>query len=107
MSDNKFSRFFSGKGYYIALTLCAAAIGIMSYVYYSGQEEPAVQTANAPVSIAGTVALPTASTVPSEPATQPTAGKLATCAPVEGEGLPQGAPDWGVRVKPQTLGLQL
>ena len=59
MSENKFDRFFSGKGYYIALTLCAAAIGIMSYVYYSGQEEPAVQTANAPVSVVGTVALPT------------------------------------------------
>ena len=59
MSDNKFSRFFSGKGYYIALTLCAAAIGIMSYVYYSGQEQEAVQTANAPVSIVGTVSLPT------------------------------------------------
>lgn len=89
MSDNKFSRFFSGKGYYIALTLCAAAIGIMSYVYYSGQEQEAVQTANAPVSIVGTVSLPTGSTAPSESsaATQPTAGKLSTCAPVEGEVL--------------------
>lgn len=89
MSDNKFGRFFSGKGYYIALTLCAAAIGIMSYVYYSGQEQEAVQTANAPVSIVGTVSLPTGSTAPSESAaaTQPTAGKLSTCAPVEGEVL--------------------
>ena len=89
MSDNKFSRFFSGKGYYIALTLCAAAIGIMSYVYYSGQEQEAVQTANAPVSIVGTVSLPTGSTAPSESATatQPTAVKLSTCAPVEGEVL--------------------
>ena len=89
MSDNKFGRFFSGKGYYIALTLCAAAIGIMSYVYYSGQEKEAVQTANAPVSIVGTVSLPTGSTAPSESAaaTQPTAGKLSTCAPVEGEVL--------------------
>ena len=89
MSDNKFSRFFSGKGYYIALTLCAAAIGIMSYVYYSGQEQEAVQTANAPVSIVGTVSLPTRDAEPSESAeaTQPTAGKLSTCAPVEGEVL--------------------
>ena len=89
MSDNKFGRFFSGKGYYIALTLCAAAIGIMSYVYYSGQEKEAVQTANAPVSIVGTVSLPTRGTEPSESAeaTQPTAGKLSTCAPVEGEVL--------------------
>ena len=89
MSDNKFSRFFSGRGYYIALTLCAAAIGIMSYVYYSGQEQEAVQTANAPVSIVGTVSLPTRDAEPSESAeaTQPTAGKLSTCAPVEGEVL--------------------
>ena len=89
MSDNKFGRFFSGKGYYIALTLCAAAIGIMSYVYYSGQEQEAVQTANAPVSIVGTVSLPTRDAEPSETAeaTQPTAGKLSTCAPVEGEVL--------------------
>ena len=89
MSDNKFGRFFSGRGYYIALTLCAAAIGIMSYVYYSGQEQEAVQTANAPVSIVGTVSLPTRDAEPGESAeaTQPTAGKLSTCAPVEGEVL--------------------
>ncbi len=89
MSDNKHGRIFGGKGYYIALALCAAAIGIMSYVYYSGQEDPAVQTANAPVSITGTVSLPTTGTAPSESAeaTAPTAGKLATCAPVDGEVL--------------------
>ncbi len=35
MSDNKnYSRGVYGKGYYIALILCAAAIGITSYVYY-------------------------------------------------------------------------
>ena len=34
MSDNKNSRGIYGKGYYIALILCAAAIGITSYVYY-------------------------------------------------------------------------
>ena len=85
---SKQKKFFNGKGYYIALTLCAAAIGIMSYVYYSGQEQEAVQTANAPVSIVGTVSLPTRGTEPSESAaTQPTAGKLSTCAPVEGEVL--------------------
>ena len=88
MSDNKFGRFFSGKGYYIALTVCAAAIGIMSYVYYSGRAEPVVQTANAPASIVGTVSLPTRGPEPSESAqTQPTAGKMATCAPVDGQVL--------------------
>ena len=35
MSDNKhFGRGFAGKGYYIALILCAAAIGITGYLYY-------------------------------------------------------------------------
>ena len=89
MSDNKHGRVFGGKGYYIALVLCAAAIGITSYVYYSGQEDPAVQTANAPVSITGTVSLPTSAATPSESGetAEPTTGKLATCAPVDGEVL--------------------
>ena len=88
MSDNKRGRGFGGKGYYIALVLCAAAIGITSYVYNSGREEPALQTANAPASITGTVTLPTApSTAPATDAPEPTAGKLATQAPVKGEVL--------------------
>ena len=89
MSDKKHGRGFGGKGYYIALVLCAAAIGITSYVYRGGQEDPQVQAANAPVSITDTVTLPTAppkSGETTEP-TQPTAGKLSVCAPVEGEVL--------------------
>ena len=39
MSDNKNSRRgVFGKGYYIALILCAAAIGITSYVYHRNEE---------------------------------------------------------------------
>ena len=39
MSDNKRTGFgLNGKGYYIALILCAAAIGITSYVYYRNDE---------------------------------------------------------------------
>ena len=93
MSDNKHGRVFGGKGYYIALVLCAAAIGIMSYVYYTGQEDPAVQTANIPGTVTGTVTLPTSGTTPTNQtdpgssSTQPTAGKLSVCAPVEGEVL--------------------
>ena len=88
MSDKKHSR-LGGRGYYIALGLCAAAIGIMSYVYYAGQSEPAVQTANAPASLVDTVTPATAgaSPAPSADATEPTAGKLATRAPVQGEVL--------------------
>ena len=88
MSENKHGR--SGvRGYYIGLLLCAAAIGITSYVYNAGREEPAVQTANTPVSITGEASLPTRGTTPPESTTasQPTAGKLKTCMPVQGEVL--------------------
>ena len=40
MSDNKRSGGFAGKGYYIALILCAAAIGITGYLYYQSAEQP-------------------------------------------------------------------
>ena len=89
MSDNKHGRGFGGKGYYIALVLCAAAIGITSYVYSSGREDDAVQAANVPVSITEAADLPiagTAATAPAETAA-PTAGRLATQAPVQGEVL--------------------
>ena len=42
MSDNKRSGSFAGKGYYIALILCAAAIGITGYVYQKNAPEPQV-----------------------------------------------------------------
>ena len=43
MSNNKkYGKGFLGKGYYIALILCAVAIGITGYVYYQNtrEEEP-------------------------------------------------------------------
>ena len=89
MSENKHGRSVGGRGYYIALILCAAAIGITSYVYNAGREEPAVQTANTPVSITGEAKLPTRDTTPAEStaAAEPTAGKLKTCMPLQGEVL--------------------
>ena len=56
MSENNFKR-HTGKGYYIALVLCAAAIGITSYVYYRNEDAvtgleasaPAQQQADIPV----------------------------------------------------------
>ena len=43
--NKKFSGKFSAKGYYIALILCAAAIGISGYLYYRNitQENPQLQ----------------------------------------------------------------
>ena len=87
MRENK--RPFNGRGYYIGLVLCAAAVGILSYVYSSSGKEPEVQAANAPVSITDTADLPAAVKQPdgTSRATEPTAGKLSVCAPVDGEVL--------------------
>ena len=41
MQNKKFGKLLSGKGYYIALILCAVAIGISGYLYYQNvSEEP-------------------------------------------------------------------
>ena len=40
MSKKKFSGSISGKGYYIALVLCAAAIGISGFLYYRNADKP-------------------------------------------------------------------
>ena len=107
MSDNKHTgRSFNGKGYYIALILCAAAIGISGYLYSRNnnqteqtlllQEEPQVEQevlgtmgtealeaiATQPAATEGTAP---AATQPATQATQP--GKLKTAAPVSGQTL--------------------
>ena len=43
MSKRKFSGNVSGKGYYIALILCAAAIGITGYLYYRNADKDTTQ----------------------------------------------------------------
>ena len=98
MSNKNNHRFFSGKGYYIALILCAAAIGISGYVYYNstadaepdpGLDTPVIATDAGQVSV-NKPAKPTESTQPTDAAV-PTAGKMTTCAPVEGEVLAEYA----------------
>ena len=42
MRNKKTSFSFKGKGYYIALILCAVAIGISGYLYYDNTQEPAI-----------------------------------------------------------------
>ncbi len=53
MSNNKFTGSFANKGYYIALILCAAAIGISGYLYYRNltNEDPTVQDPTANVDV--------------------------------------------------------
>ena len=46
MSKKKFSGNISGKGYYIALILCAVAIGITGYVYYRNTSKEPEQLQN-------------------------------------------------------------
>ena len=91
MSNQK--KHFSARGYYIALVLCAAAIGISGYLYYRGTGEEArpaaaeqvQQESNVPV-----VATKPGAVLPTEPevpqTTQAPEGKPArTAAPVDGE----------------------
>lgn len=100
MSDNKRSR-RGGQGYYIALILCAAAIGITGYVTYKNANpaQPVSQTETAPeVPALGAQAedvpviatQPPKSTTGTAPAatTPPTVKKeLQTMSPVEGESI--------------------
>ena len=94
MSDNKHShRSVLGKGYYIALILCAAAIGITSYVINRNTQpdnlEQEVLEASAPLD-ADVAAIATQPTVPAPTAdsgeTQaPQPRTLTTASPVAGQ----------------------
>ena len=94
MSNQKSGRSFGGKGYYIALVLCAVAIGISGYVFYhntAGQpvEEDTQVLATDP-STDVQLARPDQTTeemtpAQTEKATIPTAGKLSVCMPVQGQ----------------------
>ena len=70
MSNNNKGGVF-GKGYYIALILCATAIGISGYVYYRNANETEVQlqepVADAIVSIPPEQDLPVVVTQPAQP----------------------------------------
>ncbi len=97
MSNKKFT---NGKGYYIALALCAVAIGVSGYLYYSHANEDDIQLNNPDVTVDQTVPggendLPVVATQPQQDASQPTntttppatvtRKPLQTAAPVEGE----------------------
>lgn len=108
MSDNKRNSNAAGKGYYIALILCAFAIGITSYVYYRNDKElekASLQETQEEL-IVGTMAaedIPVLATQP--PATKPSSTQppaaatvpptqprsLKTAAPVSGEAITEYA----------------
>ena len=73
MSKGKFTGNISGKGYYIALILCAFAIGISGYVYYRSNQEKTADVTQADTAVyAPAEDVPAAVTQPKEPATRPT-----------------------------------
>lgn len=85
MSDNKHAG-RGGKGYYIALILCAAAIGITSYVYYRNAnrvEEVSIQESVGEDILVGTMESEDVPALATQPQTQstPTATQGTTPAP--------------------------
>ncbi len=81
---------FAGMGYYIALALCAVAIGVSGYLYYqnANHQEPSLEDPSGHVDVMNTGASiqsqqPTGSAPTQSTAPLPTT--LQTCRPVEGE----------------------
>lgn len=96
MSKKKYTGSVNGKGYYIALVLCAAAIGIAGFLYYRNTEtpNPSLQggdpTTLDPNNHQAVVATnPDGSFVTDPNGTKPTTGKTAlkTVSPLEGQTL--------------------
>ena len=99
MSDNKHTGRGNGSGYYIALILCAAAIGITGYLYYrnsSTTEEVSLQETYPEEVIVGTLGeadIPVIATQPqqettlpnSQPTQPPVKKALQTASPLAGE----------------------
>ena len=93
MSDNKKSVYGRyGRGYYIALVLCAAAIGITSYVYYRNagdepREQEVLEASAMPedIPVLATVPKQTRPVTPGTEATEPARKTLQTVFPVEGQ----------------------
>lgn len=84
---------FSAKGYYIALVLCAAAIGVSGYLYYRNASQQTMSTAAVTRQTEG-AKVPDATTAPGHedmPATVPTEAVTVprkptqTAAPLEGQ----------------------
>ena len=96
MSNRKNNGSFTGKGYYIALVLCAAAIGISGYLYYRNLDEtdPQIQTPTNAVDVLDpteddvqvVATQPTDPTsAPTDPTRPPQKKPFTTCRPVEGQ----------------------
>ena len=100
MSNKKFGGSVNGKGYYIALILCAVAIGISGYLYYSNANDNDPQLKDPGLTVGATDPGQgnDLQVVATQPGTDPTVGSsstqstagvnrksLQTVSPVEGE----------------------
>ena len=95
---NNIAKFFAGKGYYIALILCAVAIGVTGYLYYRNTgsapdpDDPSggISVMN-PTDDVGNLDTKPSLILPTTPdATEPSATKpkaFKTAAPVDGENV--------------------
>ena len=93
MSKKKFSGSISGKGYYIALGLCAAAIGISGFLYYRNADKPDPSLSGTGESVgnfqdhqAVIATNPDGSVIP-DPTGDPAKVSLKTVSPLQGEVL--------------------
>ena len=109
MSKRKFTDSIRGKGYYIALVLCAVAIGITGYLYYRNNHdrEPQLQTPTSSATAPDTLQRPedvqAVATQPTqnhpEEQTEPTQASTApktplkTASPLEGQTIAEYAMD--------------
>ena len=100
MSKRKFTESIRGKGYYIALILCAAAIGISGYLYYRNTNNDAPQledpTSGVNVENPGGDDVPAVGTQPTLPDSTQDVGQ--STAPTEKKPLKTGLPVSGTTV---------
>lgn len=92
--SNKKNR-FSAKGYYIALVLCAAAIGVSGYLYYRNASQQTMSTAAVTRQTEG-AKVPDATTAPGH-------GELPTTAPTETVTVPRKPAQTAAPLEGQTV----
>lgn len=96
MSKNNKNGSFSGKGYYIALVLCAVAIGITGFFYYRNTaseapqlSDPASATVNSGADVEAVATQPgqtqSGDTNPGTQSTEPAKKPMQVVAPLEGQ----------------------
>ena len=98
MSDNKNTgRGFAGKGYYIALILCAAAIGITGFLYYqNANQTEQISIQETEDVLVGTMGTEDVAVIATQPQTKPTTAPTEATAPA-----PTGITDPGTSEAPQ------